>query len=74
MPIISITTWPTEPEMKKNIMEKITKLIHEETKAPLDKITVYFQEIPKLDWSEAGILGADEAFPVLSRRKIYEEV
>lgn len=71
MPIINITTWPTPEDVKQSVMEKITQLVHRETGAPLDKITVYFQEIERRNWSEAGILGSDEAFPVQSRRKTY---
>jgi 4-oxalocrotonate tautomerase len=73
MPIINISTWPTPTEIKKNIMEKITKLIHEETGAPLDKITVFFNEIVKDSWSEGGILGSDPEFREKSRRKTFDE-
>lgn len=72
MPIINITTWPTPEEVKKNVMEKITKLLHEETGAPLDKITVFFNEIEKNNWAEGGILGSDPDFREKSRRKTFD--
>lgn len=73
MPIINITTWPTSSEVKEKVMKKITYLIHEETGAPLDKITVFFQEIEKNCWSEAGVLGSDSDFPVKSRYQSYDK-
>lgn len=74
MPIVNITTWKTSPDVKQSVMEKITKLLHEETGAPLDKITVYFLEIEKNDWAEAGILGSNPYFREKSRRQTYENV
>lgn len=73
MPIVNITTWPTPQPVKEKVMQEITKVIHDITGAPLDKITVYFQEIEKQSWSEAGILGSDETFPIESRRKEYND-
>lgn len=73
MPIINITTWPTPQPIKEQVMKEITRVVHEITKAPLDKITVLFQEIEKHSWSEAGILGSDQKFPEKSRRQKYED-
>ena len=72
MPIINILTWPTKAEVKQRIMTEITRVIHVESGAPLDKITVIFQEIERNSWSEAGILGEDPKFPIESRRQRYE--
>lgn len=73
MPIVNIITWPTSAKIKRNLMDKLTRVIHEETRAPLDKITVYFQEISKDNWSEGGAIGSDEYFPEMSRRKTYTD-
>lgn len=73
MPIVHITTWPTPEKTKQNVMKEITRVIHSETGAPLDKITVYITEIQQNSWSEAGILGSDPEFRVQSRRLNYEE-
>lgn len=72
MPIINVTTWKSDDkEMKKKLLQKLTKTTHEVTGAPLDKITVYIQEIERSEWAEAGITGDDSNFPIESRRKTY---
>jgi 4-oxalocrotonate tautomerase len=73
MPIINITTWPTPAEIKERMMKEVTRVVHEVSGAPLDKITVYFQEISKDSWSEAGVLGSDPDFPSKSRKSSYEK-
>lgn len=71
MPIVNITTWPTEPAIKRNLMEEITRVINQKTGAPLDKITVYFNEIDPNNWSEGGSIGSDVDFKEKSRRLHY---
>ena len=71
MPVINITTWPTEEGTKKKMMEEVTRVIHETTGAPLDKITVYVQEIQKKNWADAGVIGDDADFGGKSRRLNY---
>ena len=73
MPIIQITTWPTPKETKQHMMQEITRIIHEISGAPLDKITVYLQEIEPSQWSEAGIIGDNKEFKTKSRRLTYKE-
>ncbi len=72
MPIINITTWPTPKDVKEKMMKEVTRVIHEVTGAPLDKVTVLIQEIEKDSWCEAGSLGNDPEFPTKSRRKSYK--
>jgi len=72
MPIAHVTTWPTSSEKKRQLMEKITQVIHETTGAPLDKITVYVQEVAPESWSDAGIVGSDPDFKIKSRRQNYD--
>jgi 4-oxalocrotonate tautomerase len=72
MPIINVTTWPTSDEKKRQMILEITRVVHETTGAPLNKITVYVQEIKKSSWAEAGIFGDDPEFSVKSKRSIYE--
>ncbi|QUM86707.1 MULTISPECIES: tautomerase family protein [unclassified Moritella] len=72
MPIINVTTWKSDDkEMKKKLLQELTKTTHEVTGAPLDKITVYIQEIERSEWAEAGVTGDDTNFPIESRRKTY---
>lgn len=63
MPIINITTWPTPIEKKQKMILEITRVVHETTGAPLDKITVFVQEIEKDSWAEAGVFGDNPEFP-----------
>jgi 4-oxalocrotonate tautomerase len=49
-------------------MEELTRTVRRVTGAPLDKITVYIQEVPRNRWAEGGALGSDPKFPELSRR------
>ena len=71
MPVISVITWPTPSEKKIKLMEELTRVVHETTGAPLDKITVYVQEVEQENWADAGVVGADPEFAIKSRRKGY---
>lgn len=72
MPIINVTTWKnSEPATKKRLLDGLTRVTHEVTGAPLDKITVFIQEVPQSDWAEAGIPGDDPEFRNKSRRQTY---
>ncbi len=73
MPVINITTWPTPLDVKKNMMEEITRVVHETSGAPLDKITVYIHEIQQENWADAGVIGNDLAFREKSRRLNYDD-
>ncbi|MEW2578282.1 tautomerase family protein [Streptomyces syringium] len=69
MPIVSVTTWPTDnDEQCRELMEELTATVHRITGAPLDKITVYVREVPRERWSEGGVLGSNPEFATLSRR------
>ncbi|GGR30261.1 4-oxalocrotonate tautomerase family protein [Streptomyces netropsis] len=69
MPIVSVTTWPTDnDEQCRELMEELTATVHRITGAPLDKITVYVREVPRERWSEGGVLGSNPEFAKLSRR------
>jgi 4-oxalocrotonate tautomerase len=73
MPIVNIITWQTPKEVKQKMILEITRIIHETTGAPLDKITVYLQEVNKADWAEAGTFGDDPDFGKKSRRLNFDE-
>ncbi|MFD7835692.1 4-oxalocrotonate tautomerase family protein [Streptomyces sp. NPDC059761] len=69
MPIISVTTWDGQDDAQcRELMEELTRTVRKVTGAPLDKITVYVQEVPRNRWTEGGALGSDPEFPMLSRR------
>jgi len=69
MPILSMTTWPNQTDEKcRELIEELTATVHRVTGAPLDKITVYLNEIPRNRWGEGGVLGSNPEFARLSRR------
>ncbi|MGW6910655.1 tautomerase family protein [Streptomyces sp. NPDC054940] len=69
MPIISVTTWDGQDDAQsQELLEELTRTVRRVTGAPLDKITVYIQEVPRNRWAEGGALGSDPKFPELSRR------
>lgn len=70
MPVISVTTWPNQTDEKcRELIHEITSTVRRVTGAPLDKIVVYIQEVPQNRWGEAGVLGSDQDFAELSRRR-----
>jgi 4-oxalocrotonate tautomerase len=70
MPIVSVTTWPNQTdEQCRELIEELTSTVRRVTGAPLDKITVYIQEIPRNRWGEGAALGSDPRFAELSRRR-----
>jgi 4-oxalocrotonate tautomerase len=74
MPIVHVTTWPTlDAPQKKKLLEGLTRVVHDVTGAPLDKIVAYLTEVNQTGWAEAGVLGSDASFPERSRRRAYED-
>lgn len=70
MPVIAITAWPTLGDDKsRELIEQVTRTVREVTGAPLDKIIVYLQEVPRNRWAEGGTLGDDPDFATKSRRQ-----
>ena len=70
MPFISVTTWPTLSDEKcQALIEVLTQAVHDVAGAPLDKIVVVINEIPRNRWGEGGVLGSNPEFPELSRRR-----
>ncbi|MGQ7815402.1 tautomerase family protein [Metapseudomonas furukawaii] len=74
MPVIHIATWPIEDErVARAIIEGVTRVVHELSGVPLDKISVYISEIMPSRWGDAGVLGTDPEFKKQSRRLSYED-
>ncbi|MCU1612673.1 MAG: 4-oxalocrotonate tautomerase family protein [Frankiales bacterium] len=68
MPIINVTTWPNQSDEKcRELAAELTRAYHEVTGAPLDRITVYIQEVPRNRWAEGGVLGSEPDFAHRSR-------
>jgi 4-oxalocrotonate tautomerase len=70
MPILTMTTWPNQTDAKcQELIEELTATVNRVTGAPLDKITVYINEVPQNRWGEGGVLGTNPEFAELSRRR-----
>lgn len=53
MPFVTIRTWPMKDEMKKKIIENVTKGIAD-TRIPAEHVFVVIEEIPKENWGSGG--------------------
>lgn len=72
MPVVHIATWPLQQDGQvRQLVEGVTRVVHEVSGAPLDKISVYVTEVPPSRWADAGVLGSDPQFRELSRRLDY---
>jgi len=72
MPVVHVATWPVKDEdTVRSLVEGVTRVVHETTGAPLDKIAVYVTEVSPSRWAEAGVLGSDPDFKESSRRLAY---
>lgn len=69
MPFLRVTTWPMSDETSVELISALTATVHQVTKAPLDKIIVIIDEIPQDRWGEAGAMGSNKDFAVLSRKR-----
>lgn len=74
MPVIHIVSWPIQDEcVARALIEGVTRVVHDATGAPLDKISVYITEVPPSRWGDAGVLGSAPQFREKSRRLAYED-
>ncbi len=53
MPIVTIETWPLNPEQKQEIMKKVTD-VFTDIGIPAQAVTVVIHETPMDNWSSAG--------------------
>lgn len=74
MPVIQISTFAmNDQEKAEELLQEMTATMHRVTGVPLDKISVYLNEVSPSRWADAGIIGSDPDFPIKSRRKAYED-
>lgn len=74
MPVIHIATWPIKDErVAQALIEGVTRVVHETSHVPLDKVSVYISEVEPSRWGDAGVLGTDPEFQKRSRRLSYED-
>lgn len=74
MPVIQISTFRMDDQKRaETLLKEVTDAMHRVTGVPLDKISVYLVETDPSRWADAGVVGSDPRFQILSRRKSYEE-
>lgn len=72
MPVVEISTFKiNDQEKAETLLKEMTATLHRVTGVPLDKISVYLNEIEPSRWADAGVVGSDPEFQTLSRRKNY---
>jgi 4-oxalocrotonate tautomerase family enzyme len=60
MPFIRVTSFPQSKEVRSEIAEGITEVVHRATKIPKDYIWVVFEPMPQDSWSVGGSLVSDK--------------
>lgn len=74
MPVIQISTFEIDDqEQAQELLGEVTAAVHRVLGVPLDKISTYLVEVAPKRWADAGVVGSNPDFPVLSRRKSYNE-
>ena len=56
MPFVRITSFPQPKEVRSEIAEGITEVIHKATEIPKENIWVVFEPMPKDSWADGGTL------------------
>ncbi len=56
MPFVRVTSFPQPKEVRAEIAQGITEVIHKATKIPQDYIWVVFDPVAQDSWSAGGIL------------------
>lgn len=58
MPIIKIGMWAgRDKEIKKKLIENVTKSVCEAVKCPPEAVIIVLEDIPKENWGQGGIQG-----------------
>jgi 4-oxalocrotonate tautomerase family enzyme len=60
MPFIRVTSFPQSKEVRSEIADGITEVVHRATKVPKDYIWVVFEPMPQDSWSVGGSLVSDK--------------
>ena len=56
MPFVRVTSFPQTKEVRSQIAEGITEVIHKATDIPKDVIWVVFEPMPQDSWAAGGTL------------------
>ena len=61
MPIVNVLLWEgRDTEQKKRMAEEMTNCMVEIAKVPKDSVVITFQDFPKSDWAEGGVLASEK--------------
>jgi phenylpyruvate tautomerase PptA (4-oxalocrotonate tautomerase family) len=60
MPFIRVTSFPQSKDVRSEIADGITDVVHRATKIPKDYIWVVFEPMPPDSWSVGGTLASDK--------------
>jgi phenylpyruvate tautomerase PptA (4-oxalocrotonate tautomerase family) len=60
MPFIRVTSFPQSKEVRSEIADGITEVVHRATKIAKDSIWVVFEPMPPDSWSVGGALVSDK--------------
>jgi 4-oxalocrotonate tautomerase len=60
MPIVTVLQCPRTPELKRELVQKVTDAFVDSLGVPADTVQVWIQETPPESWAVGGTLNADQ--------------
>ncbi|MGF7237631.1 MAG: 4-oxalocrotonate tautomerase DmpI [Frankia sp.] len=60
MPVVTVQQGPRDPELKRDLVRRITDAFVDAYRIPADKVQVWIHETPADSWGEGGTLTADK--------------
>ncbi|TCC20397.1 4-oxalocrotonate tautomerase DmpI [Kribbella speibonae] len=60
MPIVTVLQGPRTPELKRDLVQKVTDAFVDSLGVPAESVQVWIQETPPDSWSVGGTLTADK--------------
>ena len=61
MPVVQVSLYEGRtPDQKRELAKAITKAISETAGVPDSATTIIFQDVAKTDWSNGGVMAADQ--------------
>ncbi|MER6270250.1 4-oxalocrotonate tautomerase DmpI [Streptomyces sp900105755] len=60
MPIVTVQQGPRDPELKRDLVRRVTDAFVDAYKIPAETVQVWIHEVPADSWGAAGKLTADK--------------
>lgn len=60
MPIVTVQQGPRDPELKRDLVRRVTDAFVDAYKIPPESVQVWIHEVPADSWGTAGRLTADK--------------